>query len=336
MNNPQPSPNPQHEGNNSGLLNAFTLNGQGGGNALEWEHIRDWHKEGAPLWVHLDRKSRKAQSWLRHDTGLSPVICNALLAEETRPRAQVFEDGMLVILRGVNLNPGEQPDDMISVRVWIEANRIITLRAPKLMAVSDVRDSLNSGRGPASPMGVLVSIIENLGHRMAPVVANLDELTDQVEESMLEDPDTSLRLNLVNIRRQAIALRRYLAPQREAISYLIGSQAPWIQAAQKAILQECRDAATRYVEDLDSIRERSSIVHEELSARMSEQMNRTMFLLSIVAGIFLPLGFVTGLLGINVGGMPGVDNPYAFGIVCLLLIAMGLFGVWIFRRMRLF
>ena len=243
---------------------------------------------------------------------------------------------MLVILRGVNLNPGEQPDDMISVRIWVDSRRILTLRAPKLLALADIRQDLEGGKGPVSTAAMLVAIVEKLSQRMAPVVANLEELTDNIEESMLDKPDSSLRFNLANIRRQAIALRRYIAPQRDAISHLQNNPMPWFEMLHKAALHEAGDQATRYVEDLDSIRERASIVHEELSARMSEQMNRTMFLLSIVAGIFLPLGLVTGLLGINVGGMPGVDNPYAFTIVCALLAGLGLFGVWLFKRLRLF
>jgi zinc transporter len=320
----------------AGLLGAFMLDGRGGGEPLKWKGVREWKSDDGNLWVHLDRKSAKAQSWLKKHSGLSSVICDALLAEETRPRAQVMEEGLLVILRGVNLNPGEEPDDMISVRIWVDAHRIITLRAPRLLAVSDVRSQLDEGAGPEAAAAVLVAIVENLSRRINPVVANLDDLTDTVEEAMLEAPDSALRINLANIRRQAISLRRYIAPQREAISYLLNTPIPWIMPAHKSVIHECRDQATRYVEDLDSIRERASIVHEELSARMSEQMNRTMFLLSIVAGIFLPLGLITGLLGINVGGMPGVDNPYAFTIVCGILLLLGAAGVWIFRRLKLF
>ncbi len=320
----------------NGLLHALALDGQGKGLPLDWQKARQWDSAEAPIWIHLDRKSPEAQKWLRKESGLGPVICGALLAEETRPRAQSFSDGMLIILRGVNLNAGAEPDDMISVRIWIDARRIITLRYPKLLALADLKAELEEGKGPHTTAGLLVSIVEKLGQRMGPVVENLEELTDSAEEAMLEEADSSLRSRLVEIRRQAIALRRYIGPQREAITHLMNSQFPWMESTHRSRLHEAGDQATRYVEDLDSIRERASIVHEELSARLSEQMNRTMFLLSIVAGIFLPLGFVTGLLGINVGGMPGVDSPVAFWLVCLFLLVMGSGSIWLFRRLKLF
>ena len=319
-----------------GLLHAYALDGLGKGLCLDWEQVRKWDTVEAPVWIHLDRKSPQAQAWLRRESGLGPVVCGALLAEETRPRAQTFSDGMLVILRGVNLNPGAQPDDMISVRIWVDARRIITLRSPKLLALSDVRKELEEGNGPQTTAGLLVSVVEKISQRMAPVVANLEELADAIEESMLQSADSSLRSNLAEIRRQAIALRRHIGPQREAVAHLMNSQLPWMEQVHRSRLHEAGDQATRYIEELDPIRERASIVHEELSARLSEQMNRTMFLLSIVAGIFLPLGLITGLLGINVGGMPGVDSPFAFWIVCLLLVTLGAGSVFLFRKLKLF
>ena len=63
-------------------------------------------------------------------------------------------------------------------------------------------------------------------------------------------------------------------------------------------------------------------------------MNRTMYILSIVAGIFLPLGLLTGLLGINVGGMPGTESKIAFTVVCVFLVVVAGVEYWIFRRKK--
>jgi zinc transporter len=103
----------------------------------------------------------------------------------------------------------------------------------------------------------------------------------------------------------------------------------------RARLREITDRLTRYIEELDAARERAAVTQEELAGRMSDQMNRIMYILSIVTGIFLPLGLLTGLLGINVGGMPGVESEMAFTIVCIVLVVLFAVAVWVFRRMRL-
>ena len=73
---------------------------------------------------------------------------------------------------------------------------------------------------------------------------------------------------------------------------------------------------------------------EELANQMSEEANRRMYVLSIVAAIFLPLGFFTGLLGINVGGMPGADNGWAFWVVCGICVTVVVWEVLLFRKKR--
>ncbi len=97
-------------------------------------------------------------------------------------------------------------------------------------------------------------------------------------------------------------------------------------------LREISDRTTRYVEDLDSIRDRAAVTQEELNNRIAEQMNKTMYVLSLVAGIFLPLGLLTGLLGINVGGIPGTENKWAFTIFSILLLGIAAAQVWLFKR----
>ena len=92
----------------------------------------------------------------------------------------------------------------------------------------------------------------------------------------------------------------------------------------------------RYVEDLDESRERAAVTQEELAGRISDRMNKTMYMLAIVATVFLPLGLLTGLLGINVGGIPGTDNTYAFLIVCLMLVSLAFAELWFFIRRKRF
>ena len=92
----------------------------------------------------------------------------------------------------------------------------------------------------------------------------------------------------------------------------------------------------RYVEDLDTIRERAQIVKDELSNMLSDRLNKNLYILSVIAAIFLPLGFLTGLLGINIGGVPGSDNPNAFWIFNAGLLVLISLQIWLFRKLKWF
>lgn len=319
-----------------GLICGLRLDGQGKATLVDWDGVTAHWDDESLVWVHLDCTNEAVKTWLRESSGLDPVTAEALVSEETRPRCLPVGDGLLVNLRGVNFNPGADPDDMVSLRMWVEHNRLITLRREKLLAVEDVRNELLAGKGPKNAVGLLLRLAERLIARAGETVAGLDEAIDALEEEVLTRESHELRGRIAATRRTAIGIRRYLSPQRDAMNQLWAAQASWIQDQDRGRLRELADRVTRYVEDLDSIRDRAAVTQEELNARLAEQTNRTMYVLSVVAGIFLPLGLLTGLLGINVGGMPGTENPDAFWNVCFLLVAITVFEIALLRRQKWF
>jgi len=288
-------------------------------------------------WIHIDLSSPDARSWLENtSSNLDSIVIDALLADESRPRLLEFDNGILLILRGVNLNDNAVPEDMVSMRLWIDENHIISTRRRPLKVVIDIKNRLLAGKGPKSTGEFVASLIERLLERMEPTFTELDESLDDVEEKVMDEPDSSQRQAITAVRKQAIMFRRYIAPQRDAISALRNADVPWLEQTQKRRLQESLNRIVRYVEDLDTIRERAAIVKDELSSALSDKMNRNLYLLSVIAAIFLPLGFLTGLLGINVGGIPGTDNASAFTIFCVVLIVVVSLQILFFKKMKWF
>ena len=320
---------------NDALICAYTFDASGRAVAIDGRALESPTTTAGWLWIHLDRTNRETEHWLRDSAGLEPLVIEALLEEETRPRCVSIGDGLLVILRGVNLNVGANPEDMVSIRVWVDAGRVITLRNRRLMAVQDLRDKIEKGDAPATPGTLLIDIAAYMIDRMGPVLTDLNDAVDELEENVLEAPGHELRTRLSKIRRQAISLRRFLAPLREVFSRLYADRTPLFNDMNRNHLREITDQLTRYIEELDSARDRAAITQEELAGRMADAMNKNMYVLSIVAGIFLPLGLLTGLLGINVGGIPGTENNWAFTIVCLILVGLAGIVFWLFRRFRI-
>ncbi len=323
----------------SGLITAWVFDGKGGGRETDWQGVNSWQAGDGPLWVHLDRKDESTVDWLLNNSGLNVTTAEALLEEETRPRFFSDDDGLLVILRGVNQNPGSNPEDMVGLRIWIEENRVITVRMRKLMSIQDIRDQLSTGKGPKTPGGFLVSVADRLVSRMAPVIEELENQLDDLEAGLDETEHKVSRQIIRSLRIKAIVLRRYLAPQRDVLIYLSLESdeedgADWLNARQRRRLHEVADRTTRLVEELDEVRERASILQDELITRLSESMGRITYVLTVVAAIMLPLSFITGLLGINVGGIPGTDNPWSFLIVCIGLVLLGGLTFWLFRQKK--
>jgi zinc transporter len=287
------------------------------------------------LWLHVRRDSDDGATFLAR-IGLDQFILDALTAEETRPRCTVHGDGVLLNLRGVNLQPGAEPEDMVSVRLWIERGRIVGAWRRPLHAIDDLIEAISRGQAPSTTGELIARIALRLADRAEPAVADLNEELDDLEEAILfGDFSAETRKELPRIRQKAIALRRFMVPQRDALTTMEIEDLDWLSERDRSRLREAAERVTRLGEELDAIRDRAQIVHDQIMDERAEAMNRNMLVLSVVAAIFLPLGLVTGLLGINVGGIPGATSDTAFLVVCGLLAAIVAVQIWLVKRFGL-
>ena len=307
----------------SGLIFAYELDRNGGGKALSWEQIRAPATADVLRWVHLDFSYRDARDWLRDESGIDASLLDAMLLEDIRPRSLQTPTSILTVLRGVNLNPGSDAEDMVSIRVFVQKDRIISARRRRLMSVQQIHDELLAGHGPVSPGDFLSRLVNNLNDRIADVIESIDETIERAEVQQASSRLQAYRGEFGNLRRKTAHIRRYLSPQREALDRLSRMQGDILAATDLSELQEETNRMTLFVEELDLSRERAMVAQEEMLSILAQEQNSKMYLLSIVAAVFLPLSFLTGLMGMNVAGLPGTTNPWSFAILVALMLAIG-------------
>ena len=294
------------------FLHSCILDGHGGADFIDARTVSKWTKDQGVLWVHLDVNDEPSRSWLAEHSGLDNTGVESLLADETRPRSYSTDHGLLTVLRGVNTNPGEDPEDMVSVRLWIEPDRIVSTRRRRLLSIVDTRDALEKGIGPETSGSFLAALTGRLADRIGDFVDGIEDGVGSAEEQLGNQDQETFRHVISNLRRTIASVRRFLAPQRDALDRLYRQPGLWFSNAEVHDLREEADRITRYLEDLDLARERTMVLREEFLAQLAQEQNSRMYVLSVVAAIFLPLTFVTGLLGMNVGGLPGLESPRGF------------------------
>ena len=318
-----------------GLLFACLLDGEGGAALLTWDELGQWTPEQGGLWLHLDRSSSTVQTWLETTSGLTAPTVSALLAEETRPRVFRGQRGMVAILRGINFNSDSAEKNLVAIRMWSDGQRLITIRQEKLLTPRDLLAELVENQsGPRTASQLFERLIARLVERMAETVDTFDDALDDIETSLDIRNASVARRELSDVRQNTIELRRYLTPQRDALNNLHMDPPSWLEERSRMQLRETVDRVSRYVDSLDSARERSLVIKDDITNQLSESTNKTLYVLSIISAIFLPLGFLTGLMGINVGGMPGVNNSYAFWITTGLMTIIVLAELIIFRKLK--
>lgn len=316
-----------------GLICAYEFDGRGGARKIGRGDLDKDHAGTAVRWFHFDFRVAETRRWLLASSGIERSIAEALIDEDSRPRSIEHGQGLLVIFRGVNSNAGSQPEDMVSIRIWLEKDRIISTRRRRLASVRHIREDFAVGRGPRDAVDFLITLARRLGDRIGPVVEGIDNELEQAEEQS-GTAGLGYRSQFASLRRQAVRIRRHLAPQRDGLERLAKQGSFMLSDIQRLELREEADVITRYLEDLDLIRERAMVAQEEMIGRLAQEQNNRIYILSLVAAIFLPLSFLTGLMGMNVAGLPGTENPTAFTALSLIMIgaAAGIFLLFKWRR----
>ncbi|WP_294395064.1 zinc transporter ZntB [uncultured Sphingomonas sp.] len=316
---------------------AYQLAGDGRGQSLEpAAACASAPQQAAFVWVHLDGREEDTLDWLKQHGGMPDTVAHSLTAIETRPRCEPIADGALINLRGPAAADDDSGDDrLVSIRAWVEAGRAVSVSLHALGGLDYLREQMEKGaiRDPGdliSQLGIVIT------RQVDPVITDLGDEIDDCETQFDPDRVFETRRRIATARSDAIVYRRFVAPQREALSRLADLAAPWLDDDDRLHLREAADRFARMAEELEAVRERAALIHEQLTDLRSEQIERRALLLSIVALIFLPLTFLTGLLGMNVEGIPFAHEPWAFGAVCGLsvLIAGGI--TWWFAAERWF
>ncbi|MXO65067.1 zinc transporter ZntB [Altericroceibacterium endophyticum] len=317
------------------MLFGRVLDGTGGGRAITWEEARKWvpRDPAELLWLHLCRNREGVFEWLEGGLSIPEPTAELLTSDSTRPRAFSEAGALVATLRGINFNPGAEPEDMISMQLWSDGRRVITLRRYPLQSPRDVLAQIDKGDGPVDAGALITQLTEVMIARMNRSIVDMNDHIDQLEDLGTEDDPEDMLKRIATIRRNCLALKRHMSPQHEALESIAREAPDWFEAHDRREISESIDRLRRYLDDLDISKESALVLQDDIRARSIARSERTNYLLTIVAAIFLPLGFVTGLLGINVGGIPGVQDNDAFWIVvglccAILALQLALFRFW--------
>ena len=283
-------------------------------------------------WIHLAAIGQPEQTFLAGPAALDPAIVQTLTATESRPRCDVFDHGALINLRGLTEAEVSDSDPLASIRIWGSRGRVISVSYKPLIAVKRVRARVEAGL-VLDPGDLIAALADEITAELDPEVAQLGDVLDDCEAELDADRVFDLRKTVSRARSRSIGYRRFLFPQRDALAKLAALDAAWLAEDDRIHLAAAADRAARMAEELEAIRERASLIHEELTDLRAEQVDSRALLISVIAMVFLPLTFVTGLYGMNVKGIWFADQPWAFDAIATFCVIVSLaVTAWFVRQ----
>lgn len=313
----------------SDAIIACQLDGQGGLIPIEDKDVIHCER---PCWLHLNYTHRESAEWLSSTPLIPDAVRDALAGDSLRPRVSRLGDGFMITLRSVNRNSDSRPEQLVAIRVFINDKLIVSTRRRKVNAIDEVWSELQNGNGPVDGGSWLVELCDVLTDHTSEFIEDLQDKIIELEDALM-DQRVPARGELALLRKQLIVMRRYMTPQRDVYARLASEKLGWMDDDERRRMQEISDRLGRGLDDLDASVARTAVLADEIASVMQEAMNRRTYTMSLLAMLFLPTTFLTGLFGVNLGGIPGAESHYGFAIFCLMLVLL-VTGValWLHKR----
>tara|TARA_R110002124_G_scaffold63350_12_gene173037 strand:+ start:37163 stop:38170 length:1008 start_codon:yes stop_codon:yes gene_type:complete len=277
-------------------------------------------------------KSPEFKVWLKEELGA--FNAELLTVPSTRSRCTVIEDRAMVVMRVAR--PGAEPDDMGRqlLTIWIEKGRVIIASELNILDFVGVSNWISAHHAPISPADLVARMGLRAADRLEPLVEVLGDRLDSIEEGLILQNNPKANARLADLRRNLINFRRIVWPQRDLLNTLEIEDLSFFTARDRLRLREASARTARIGDELQSLSERAVLVHEQIIDARAEQMNRTMLILAAVTVVFMPLTLITGMLGMNVEGIPFAGEVHAFWTVCVALAVLAVIIIWWMRGRR--
>lgn len=295
---------------------ACQLDGKGGSVALtDTTEATTTH----PCWVHFDYRDQNAIDWINSTPLLPTMAKSALLASKQQAKEMRLDSGLLVVLKGVNITPGDLPDPIVTLRFYITDNLIVSTRHKQIDAMNELQDNFDKSIGPVDVADWLVQTSDILADHANMAVDSCHSQLIKLEDRVLSQKMIAYK-DIGRVRKQLIILRRLLSPQRDIFVKIATERLPWIDDNDRQHMHDIATRLSHYVDDIDACLMRISSIMEQISAMLTESMNKRIYFMSLLATIFMPCTFLASLFGINLSGIPFSQEPWAFGLFTLSLI----------------
>jgi zinc transporter len=294
--------------------------------------LRSAAPEG-PMWFHLNLNDARARRWLQDRVALPVEAREMFTSSEPRTHVEVLRDGLVAVLADLDHDFHGGSFGFHHIRVFLDQGQLITGRRHPLRSPDVLRRDLQAGSvQAASPLSLFERLVETLAQSLGGAVAQLSDEVDDVEEQILAGQLKHQGTALGKIRRALAQLRRHLAANRAALTPVPARLPDAYHAQERQDLRQAIERLTAVGHDLELVQERARLLQEEIGNALTEVTNRNLFVLSIVTTILLPVTLITGVFGMNVGGLPWLENTAGFWWVMLVMVTAFIITLTFLRR----
>lgn len=285
------------------------------------------------LWLHFSLANAASIRWLQQHTQLPDVFLYELKSGHGSTRIEQDGDALIAVMRDVLFDFKFDPADVSTVSLCVLPDLLVSARLKPLRSIEKLRDAVKEGEIFRSPAELLAHLMRDQANVLVDILRQSNRRVDAIEDDMLQNRISVSRTELGILRRLLVRLQRLLAPEPAALFRLFNRPPAWIHPDDLQDLQQSAEEFSTTIADSVALVERLKLIQEELGALVNEQNNRSLFVLTVVTVLALPINMIAGLLGMNVGGIPFASSEHGFWVVIAIVgVLTSVLGVWALRR----
>ncbi len=303
--------------------------------AVEWLQSRHSSRDDSFIWLHFNLSNVAAEKWLREHASLPDEFFETLHEGSRSTRIEHADHSLIAVVNDVLHDFAFEASDIATLWLSVSSNVMISARRKPLKSVDRLRNAVNQGEHFSSPTELLTHLLRDQADVLIGIVRNVIKKIDDIEDHLLADRLNHKRANLGELRRVLVRLQRLLAPEPAALFRLLQRPPVWVAERDVQELRQSTEEFAVVLSDMASLQERIKLLQEEIAASVNEQNNRSLFVLTIVTVLALPINIIAGLLGMNVGGVPLAQHENGFWIVVAIVATFTAIAGWLaFRKNR--
>jgi zinc transporter len=335
------APTPTYGADPSGLICGYLIDAESGGASIDGDaaarRLASPEVTGAGnfLWLHFNLAHTGTLPWLREHADLADVFFETLQGGLHSTRIERSEEALIAVVNDVHFDFAFEPSDIATLWVHVDRRLVITARRQPLRSVDKLREAVKGGQPLRSPAELFEHLLRAQADVLVEIVRGVTERVDRIEDELLANRLDQRRARLGALRRLLVRLQRLLAPEPAALFRLLQHPPGWMAELDVQELRQASEEFSVVLRDMTTLQERIKLLQEEIAAQVNEDNNRSLFVLTIVTVLALPINILAGLFGMNVGGVPLSQHPHGFWIVVAIVVTFTAIAAWVvFRRQR--
>ena len=291
---------------------------------------------GVYLWVDLHAATPEEAEVLNRPFNFHPLAVEDCWHEPQSSRVDDYGEYLFLVVHGVRHDAKSDEFRTHELNIFIGTSFLVTFHSHHSRSIDSVKENVRRhGAMMARGMDFLLhQIVDRVIDSYFPKLEIIEGQIDELETALVQDVHPELLSRMFELRRTVAHVKRVASQEREVLVQISRGDFAFISEKLQIYFKDIYDHLFRIVEAADNHRETLNAMVQVYVSMVSNQLNHTMRLLTLIATIMLPLTVITGIYGMNFDHMPELHWKWGYPLVLVAMLGVGVSMLVYFKRRK--